>query len=358
MKRIFANILIALIFLAGLSVLLYPSVSDYVNSLHASRAMASYDKAVESLEEEDYTQEWEMARAYNTYLTKYSGLGAAAVTESEREDDPYETLLNVGSDGIMGVIKIPVIDVRLPIYHGTEEGTLQTAVGHYEGSSLPAGGESTHAILTGHRGLPSAKLFTDLDRLEVGDVFYIKVLGEILEYQIDQIETVLPHELDSLSITPGEDYVTLVTCTPYGINSHRLLVRGTRIEYDGNYEEKVPMKPAPVNSDLPPEERGNGLSERQWIIIGAVVFAAAILLGLLIPGKKAPGTPKGKTDGVLPEGPDETRQGDLEENSQGEPKETAQGNLEAAHSHRSRRRKGKTAEGSKTEKKEGSHEEK
>ena len=350
MKRILANILIALIFLAGLFVLLYPSVSDYVNSLHASRAMASYDKAVESLAEEDYTQEWEMTRAYNTYLTQYSGLGSAAVAEGKREDDPYESLLNVGGDGIMGVINIPAIDIRLPIYHGTSEGVLQVAIGHYEGSSLPTGGESTHAILTGHRGLPSAKLFTDLDRLEVGDVFYIKVLGEILEYQIDQIETVLPHELDSLSITPGEDYVTLVTCTPYGINSHRLLVRGTRIEYDGNYEEKVPMKPAPTNSDLPPEERGNGLSERQWIIIGAVAFAAAILLGLLIPGKKAPGTPKGKADGGLMEGPDGARRGDTEAISPGVSEE--------AQSHRSRRRKGKTAEGSKTEKKEGSHEEK
>ena len=350
MKRILANILIALIFLAGLFVLLYPSVSDYVNSLHASRAMASYDKAVESLAEEDYTQEWEMTRAYNTYLTQYSGLGSAAVAEGKREDDPYESLLNVGGDGIMGVINIPAIDIRLPIYHGTSEGVLQVAIGHYEGSSLPTGGESTHAILTGHRGLPSAKLFTDLDRLEVGDVFYIKVLGEILEYQIDQIETVLPHELDSLSITPGEDYVTLVTCTPYGVNSHRLLVRGTRIEYDGNYEEKVPMKPAPVNSDLPPEERGNGLSERQWIIIGAVAFAAAILLGLLIPGKKAPGTPKGKADEVLSDGPDGASRGESEETSQEDPEEP--------QSHRSRRRKGKTAEGSKTEKKEGSHEEK
>ena len=358
MKRIITNIIIALIFLAGLSVLLYPTVSDYVNELHSSRAIVDYDNVVQSLSEEDYTKELQDAAEYNAYLAGFSNLSAAAVAETEREDSPYESLLNVGGDGIMASIRIPSIQVNIPIYHGTSEGVLQVAVGHYEGSSLPIGGESTHAILTGHRGLPSAKLFTDLDRLEVGDVFYIKVLGEILEYQIDQIETVLPHELDSLSITPGKDYVTLVTCTPYGINSHRLLVRGTRIEYDGNYEEKVPMKPAPANSDIPQEARGNGLSERQWIIIGAVAFAAAILLGLLIPGKKAPGTPKGKTDGVLPEGPDETRQGDLEENSQGEPKETAHGNLEAAHSHRSRRRKGKTAEGSKTEKKEGSHEEK
>ncbi len=334
MKRIITNIIIALIFLAGLSVLLYPAVSDYVNELHSSRVIANYDDSIQNLSEEDYTKELEAAAEYNAYLTAFSNLSAAAMAETEREDSLYESLLNVGGDGIMGVINIPAIDVRLPIYHGTSESVLQVAVGHYEGSSLPIGGESTHAILTGHRGLPSAKLFTDLDRLEVDDVFYIKVLGEILEYKIDQIETVLPSELDSLSIAPGEDYVTLVTCTPYGINSHRLLIRGARIEYDGNYEEKVPMKPAPSNSDLPPEERGNGLSERQWIIIGAVAFAAAILLGLLIPGKKAPRTPQGET------------------------KETPQGDSEETQPRRSRKRKGKTAEGSKTEKKEGSHEEK
>ena len=334
MKRKIANVIIALIFLAGLSSLLYPSVSDYINERNSSHAIASYDRSAADMTPEDYTQELEAALAYNAYLVQYGNLSAAATAEENREDSPYESLLNVGGNGIMAVIRIPSIEVNLPIYHGTSESILQIAAGHYLGSSLPIGGESTHAILTGHRGLPSAKLFTDLDRLEVGDVFYIKVLGEILEYQIDQIETVLPHELDSLSITPGEDYVTLVTCTPYGVNSHRLLIRGTRIEYDGNYEERVPMKPAPTNSDLPPEERGNGLSERQWIIIGAVAFAAAILLGLLIPGKKAPGVPQGESKG------------------------TPQGDPEQPQSHRSRRRKGKTAEGSKTEKKEGSHEEK
>lgn len=334
MKRKLANFVIILIFLAGLSILLYPSVSDYVNERNSSRAIASYDQSAWDLTPEDYSQELAAAEEYNAYLTQFENLSAAAATEEKREDSPYESLLNVGENGIMAVIRIPSIKVNLPVYHGTSESVLQIAAGHYLGSSLPTGGEGTHAILTGHRGLPSAKLFTDLDRLEVGDVFYIKVLGEILEYQIDQIETVLPHELDSLSITSGEDYVTLVTCTPYGVNSHRLLIRGTRIEYDGNYEEKVPMKPAPANSDLPPEERGNGLSERQWIIIGAVAFAAAILLGLMIPGKKAPGVPPGES------------------------KETPQGDLEEAQSHRSRRRKGKTAEGSKTEKKEGSHEEK
>ncbi len=312
MKRKIANIVIGLIFFAGLSILLYPTVSDYLNEKNSSRAIAAYDKVIEELPPEDHSKELMDAADYNTYLAQFNSLSGAALAEKRRDDSPYEALLNVNGDGMMAVIRIPAINVNLPVYHGTEEITLQTAIGHYEGSSLPIGGESTHAILTGHRGLPSAKLFTDLDRLEVGDVFYIKVLGEILEYQIDQIETVLPSELDSLSITPGEDYITLVTCTPYGINSHRLLIRGTRIEYDGNYEEKVPMKPAPDNSDIPQEARGNGLSERQWIIIGAVAFAAAILLGLLIPGKKVP---------------------------------DAGG-------------KGKTAEGSKTEKKEGSHEEK
>lgn len=322
MKRIIVNIIIALVFLAGLSVLLYPMVSDYVNERHSSRAIANYDSLVQDLSEEDYTGELQAAGEYNAYLTEFSNLSVAAATEMKREDSPYESLLNIDDNGVMASIRIPAIGVNLPIYHGTSEAVLQVAVGHYEGSSLPIGGDSTHAILTGHRGLPSARLFTDLDRLEEGDVFYIKVLGEILEYQVDQIQTVLPSELDSLSITPGEDYVTLVTCTPYGINSHRLLVRGMRIEYDGNYEEAVPMKPAPANSDLPPEERGTGLSERQWILIAAVAFAAAILLGLLIPGKKkTPGDVQPETD-----------------------------------TGRNRKRKRKTAEGSKTEKKEGSHE--
>ena len=322
MKRKIANVIILLIFLAGLAILLYPTVSDYVNEKNSSRAIAAYDQSAQDMAPEDYSQELEAAAAYNTYLTQYGSLSAAASAEAKREDNPYETLLNAGGNGVMAVIRIPCVDINLPVYHGTDEAVLQVAAGHYLGSSLPVGGPGTHAVITGHRGLPSARLFTDLDRLEIGDIFYIKVLGEILEYEIDQIQTVLPSELDSLSITPGEDYVTLVTCTPYGINSHRLLVHGKRVEYDGNYEEKVPIKPAPENSDLPPEERGNGLSERQWILIAAVAFAAAILLGLLIPGKKkTPGDVQPETDAG-----------------------------------RNRKRKRKTAEGSKTEKKEGSHE--
>lgn len=241
---------------------------------------------------EDYTKELEAAAAYNEYLANFSNLSAAATTETERDDSPYNELLNIGGNGIIGAIKIPVVKINLPIYHGTDESVLQVASGHYLGSSLPIGGESTHAIRTGHRGLPSAKLFTDLDRLEEGDTFYIKVLGEILEYQIDQIEIVLPEEVDGLSITQGEDYVTLVTCTPYGINSHRMLIRGTRIPYDGNYDADVETKPAPENSDVPKEEQGNGFTTKQWIWFGVAAFGAAIGAGLLLPGKNTGKTGK------------------------------------------------------------------
>lgn len=292
MKRIIINIFIGLIFLTGLSVLLYPTVSDYINELHSSRAIASYDNTVTEMAPEDYTKELEAAAAYNEYLANFSNLSAAATTETERDDSPYNELLNIGGNGIIGAIKIPVVKINLPIYHGTDESVLQVASGHYLGSSLPIGGESTHAILTGHRGLPSAKLFTDLDRLEEGDTFYIKVLGEILEYQIDQIEIVLPEEVDGLSITQGEDYVTLVTCTPYGINSHRMLIRGTRIPYDGNYDADVETKPAPENSDVPKEEQGNGFTTKQWIWFGVAAFGAAIGAGLLLPGKNTGKTEK------------------------------------------------------------------
>lgn len=292
MKRIIINIFIGLIFLTGLSVLLYPTVSDYINELHSSRAIASYDNTVTEMAPEDYSKEQEAAAAYNEYLANFSNLSAAATTETERDDSPYNELLNIGGNGIIGAIKIPVVKINLPIYHGTDESVLQVASGHYLGSSLPIGGESTHAILTGHRGLPSAKLFTDLDRLEEGDTFYIKVLGEILEYQIDQIEIVLPEEVDGLSITQGEDYVTLVTCTPYGINSHRMLIRGTRIPYDGNYDADVETKPAPENSDVPKEEQGNGFTTKQWIWFGVAAFGAAIGAGLLLPGKNTGKTGK------------------------------------------------------------------
>ena len=220
------TILLVLIFLLGLSLLLYPAVSDYWNSKHQTRAIAVYSEEVSVLDKEQYQALWAGAAAYNASLRERDN--AYLLTEEQKA--AYEQLMNVSGLGIMGYIEIPSIDCSLPIYHGTEESVLQIAIGHLEWSSLPVGGESTHCVLSGHRGLPSARLLTDLDKLVVGDTFLINVLDEILTYEVDQILIVEPYDLSSLEIVPGEDLMTLVTCTPYGINTHRLLVRGHRIE--------------------------------------------------------------------------------------------------------------------------------
>ena len=220
------TILLVVILLAGLSLLLYPSFSDYWNSFHQSRAIASYAEQVAQLDENQYDEIWSAAADYNASLAERSN----AYILSDEQKAAYEQLLNVSGTGIMGYIEIPSIDCSLPIYHGTDEGVLQIAVGHLEWTSLPVGGAGTHCVLSGHRGLPSAKLFTDLDKLAVGDVFMLRVLDEVLTYEVDQILIVEPQDTDALQIEPGQDYCTLVTCTPYGINTHRLLVRGHRIE--------------------------------------------------------------------------------------------------------------------------------
>ena len=220
------TILLVLIFLLGLSLLLYPAVSDYWNSKHQTRAIAVYSEEVSGLDKEQYQALWAGAAAYNASLRERDN--AYLLTEEQKA--AYEQLLNVSGLGIMGYIEIPSIDCSLPIYHGTEESVLQIAIGHLEWSSLPVGGESTHCVLSGHRGLPSAKLFTNLDKLQEGDVFMLRVLDEVLTYEVDQILIVEPQEIAALQIAEGEDYCTLVTCTPYGINTHRLLVRGHRIE--------------------------------------------------------------------------------------------------------------------------------
>ena len=226
-EQAFLNtILLILIFLIGLSLLLYPTVSDYWNSLHQSRAIAEYAEQVANLDDDLYEGLWAAAQRYNeTLLDKADRYD---MTEEERAE--YESLLNVSGNGIIGYIEIPMIQCSLPIYHGTEESVLQIAVGHIEGSSLPTGGAGTHCVLSGHRGLPSAKLFTDLDQLAEGDTFILRILDETLTYEVDQIRTVEPYELDDLGIEEGKDYCTLVTCTPYGINTHRLLVRGRRVD--------------------------------------------------------------------------------------------------------------------------------
>lgn len=226
MKRALTNFILILVFLIGLSLLLYPSVSDWWNSFHQTRAIANYSETVAQLDTGVYEDIWQRAEAYNAALAQ-RGVRWTLTGEELAE---YNSQLDPGGTGIMGYIEIPKIKCSLPIYHGTNDSVLQVAIGHIEGTSLPVGGESTHAVLSGHRGLPSAKLFTDLDQLEAGDLFMLEVLNEVLSYEVDQVLIVLPHEVDALAIEEGEDLCTLVTCTPYGVNSHRLLVRGHRVE--------------------------------------------------------------------------------------------------------------------------------
>ena len=225
MRKNLSTIILILIFLVGLSVMLYPSVSDAVNRKHQSRAVAGYAEEVEQLSDADYQTYFDAADAYNRQLnTTHNAFYKPDLVSG------YAQTLDISGTGIMGYITIPKISVELPIYHGTDEGVLQVAAGHLEGSSLPVGGAGTHAVISAHRGLPSAKLFTNLDELEVGDRFTITVLNRVLTYEVDQISIVLPTEIDQLLPTEGMDYVTLMTCTPYGINTHRLLVRGKRVE--------------------------------------------------------------------------------------------------------------------------------
>lgn len=224
MKRKLTTVLLVFILLIGVGILLYPSVSDYWNSFHQSRAIANYAENVAGLDTSIYEELWNAAVAFNQKVAERNNL---VLPESDLEE--YLSLLNIAGDGIMGYVEIPSIDCSLPIYHGTDEAVLQIAVGHIEGSSLPVGGDSTHSALSGHRGLPSAKLFTHLDRLAEGDLFMMRILNETLTYEVDQIRIVLPNEVDDLAISPGQDYCTLITCTPYGVNSHRLLVRGHRV---------------------------------------------------------------------------------------------------------------------------------
>lgn len=219
-----STIVLVVILLAGLSLLLYPTVSDYWNSFHQSRAIASYDKAVAEIDTKKYDEMLEKAQEYNASLWDRPD----RYLPTKEETAEYESLLDVTGTGMMGYIEIPSIDCSLPIYHGTGDEVIQVGAGHIEGTSLPVGGEDTHCVLTGHRGLPSARLFTDLDQLEEGDIFMLKVLNETLTYEVDQIRIVLPEEMEELGLVKGKDYCTLVTCTPYGVNSHRMLIRGHR----------------------------------------------------------------------------------------------------------------------------------
>jgi len=225
LKKNALTLILVVILLAGLGLIAYPSFSDYWNSFHQSRAIASYAESVADMSQEKYDEILAEAEAYNAKMAK-TGLMWRELTDKEKKE--YDAQLDVGASGIMGYIDIPKIDVTLPIYHGTEEAVLQVAIGHLEGTSLPVGGKGSHCVMSGHRGLPSAKLFSDLDKMVEGDTFSLTIMNRTLTYEVDQIRVVEPTDLSDLQLEKGKDLCTLVTCTPYGINTHRLLVRGHR----------------------------------------------------------------------------------------------------------------------------------
>ncbi len=239
MKRTLINLLFGVMFLAGFGILSYPTISDQWNTYRQSRLISDYQETIQQMEPEDYSREWEAARAFNDGFEKNNLYGDVFGTSGEElTDTEYWNILNVAGDGVMGYLSIPKINVRLAIYHGTQDDVLQTGVGHLSGTKLPIGGEGTHSILAAHRGLPSARLFTDIDQLYRGDKFYIYMLDDTLAYEVDQILPMVDKDdtaafEEALQVSEGEDYVTLFTCTPYGVNSHRLLVRGTRVPYLG-----------------------------------------------------------------------------------------------------------------------------
>lgn len=219
------DLLLGCVLLFGVGLLLYPTVSDWWNSMHQTQAIATYQKAVQDNSAARNKELWDAAVAYNESLPHDDSRFRMSAAQTRR----YDSTLDVTGTGIMGYVQIPKISVSLPIYHGTDSAILQVAIGHIPGSSLPVGGLGTHCVISGHRGLPSARLFTDIDQLREGDLFMINVLGKTLTYQVDQIRVVLPDKLDDLAIDDGLDLCTLVTCTPYGVNTHRLLVRGHRV---------------------------------------------------------------------------------------------------------------------------------
>ena len=219
------TIIMVLFFFMGLLVLLYPSISDFYNQKVMSKEIGNYEEIIKEFTKKDYSSFFEAANKYNKKLASYEDPYL-----SYKKVKNYKKTLNIDGNGMMGYVSIDKIKVELPIYHGTSEQVLSVAVGHLQGSSLPVGGLGTHAVLSAHRGLPSTKLFSDLDKLEIGDTFTVTILDQLLTYQVDQIEIVEPHDITKLDIDPKQDYLTLMTCTPYGINTHRMLVRGKRIE--------------------------------------------------------------------------------------------------------------------------------
>ena len=280
MKSKTSKLMIGIIFLAGLSLLLYPFVANQWNNYRQKQLISSYEQTVSQKEasngidqdaahEIDYDAELQKAEAYNEALLPSILPDSFAIADASEEDQIYMNTLNIAGDEMMGIVEIPKIDIKLPIYHTTEEDVLKQAAGHLEGSSLPIGGKSTHAVISAHRGLPSASLFTDLDQLKKGDHFLIHVLNETLCYEVDKISVVKPEETSSLAVEEGEDLVTLLTCTPYGVNTERLLVRGHRVPY---VEEEVKEEKTVLS--------GSSLHTNYllWVIVGLAVTAFFILV--------------------------------------------------------------------------------
>ena len=235
MKKHLSTIFITVILISGISLLLYPTVSDYINTLNQAKDITEYADAVSKTDDKKYEQMLNEAVEYNIELAGKPSHWRL----TEKEAEIYDSILDVSGTGIMAYVEIPKINCSLPVYHGTDVNVLQIAVGHLEGSSFPVGGKSTHCVLSAHRGLPSAKLFTNLDKMVVGDVFYIRTLNETLCYEVSEINIVLPEETQKLQISAGEDLCTLMTCTPYGVNTHRLLVRGKRITESQEYDVRI-----------------------------------------------------------------------------------------------------------------------
>ena len=266
MKKVIPVLAVVLIFVLGLGIMLYPTIANYVNARSQTVAIDHYEEAARA-NAAYYEGLLEQAQAFNREIFENGGL----VNLTDGQKAAYETLLNLNGDGVMGYIEIPRLELKLSIGHGTEEDVLQRMVGHIEGSSLPVGGESTHAVLSAHRGLPTAKLFSDLDLMQVGDRFTIHTLNQTLTYQVDQITVILPEEIEALAIEPGGDYVTLMTCTPYAVNTHRLLVRGVRVE------EAAPT-PEPAQSGKEPPDARRLLQNVVLPALAAVLFGMMLVL--------------------------------------------------------------------------------
>ncbi len=285
MKNRLFTVLFGLLFLTGLAILTYPAIADQWNTFRQSRLISDYQETISQMEEEDFEEVWAAARAYNQTFEQNSILSDVfGIDEAEHiEDTEYWQVLNVAGDGVMGYLTIPKINLRLAVYHGTEEQVLQTGVGHMNGTKLPIGGDNNHTVLSAHRGLPSAKLFTDIDQLEPGDLFYLHILNEDLAYEVDRILPMVDKDdydalEEALKIEEGQDQVTLFTCTPYGVNSHRLLVRGHRVPYSGELD----TAPTPVESMVQAIQNYYML----YLLLGLSVTALVIFVLWRIIGRK------------------------------------------------------------------------